>query len=275
MSYEFICTVEWEYNKAYTIFLSVTCFALPLIVTIVSYASVMKVACHQAHETLPVTVGEIEVALQVTPHYSPSILDVRATRKPIWQTDCFPDNIIKGETTAPISSNGNFLKYYLNDLELTKDNVILTENAIKLDASTIHRNGVKLDFSEKEAKVPFSNRAMSKKMSFLDLVKRKKRKNSIVPGNSLQKTRNNSTISRVDPVIFREDPNLYRLRSAWTSEELCGHEMGIISEENEEHGTRQNQTSLGDLARQREWMAVKMKNNKQNKERSEAVLQRR
>jgi len=271
LSYEFICTVQWEHNKAYTIFLSVTCFALPLIVTIVSYASVMKVACHQAHETLPITVGEIEVALQVTPHYSPSIPDVRITRKPIRQTDCFPDNIIKGETTAPISSNGTFLKYYLNDLELTKDNVILAQNPIKLDASTTQRNEVRLDLSEKEAKVAFSNRAMSKKMSFLDLVKRKKRKNSIVPGNSLQKTRNNSTIFRVNPEIFREDPNLYRLRSAWTSEELCGHELGIISEENGEHGTRRNQTSLGDLARVREWMAVKMK----NKEKSEAVLQRR
>ena len=267
MSYEFICTVQWEHNKAYTIFLSVTCFALPLIVTIVSYASVMKVACHQAHETLPITVGEIEVALQVTPHYSPSILDVRTTM----QTDCFPDNIVKGETTAPISSNGTFLKYYLNDLELTKDNVILAENPIKLDASTTQRNEVRLDFSEKEAKVAFSNRAMSKKMSFLDLVKRKKRKSSVVPGSSLQKTRNNSTIFRVNPEIFREDPNLYRLRSAWTSEELCGHELGIISEENGEHGTRHNQTSLGDLARLREWMAVKMK----NKEKSEAVLQRR
>lgn len=271
MSYEFICTVQWEHNKAYTIFLSVTCFALPLIVTIVSYASVMKVACHQAHETLPITVGEIEVALQVTPHCSPSIPDVKTTTKPIRQTDCFPDNIVKGETRAPISSNGTFLKYCLNDLELTKDNVILAENPIKLNASTTQRNEVRLDFSEKEAKVAFSNRAMSKKMSFLDLVKRKKRKNSIVPGNSLQKTRNNSTVSRVDPEIFLEDPNLYRLRSAWTSEELCGHELGIISEENGEHGTRHNQTSLGDLARLREWMAVKMK----NKEKSEAVLQRR
>lgn len=232
----------------------------------------MKVACHQAHETLPITVGEIEVALQVTPHYSPSIPDVRTARKPKRQTDCFPDNIVKGETTAPISSNGTFLKYYLNDLELTKDKVILAENPIKLDASTTQRNEVRLDFSEKEAKVAFSNRAMSKKMSFLDLVKGKKRKNSIVPGNSLKKSRNNSTISRVNPEIFREDPNLYRLRSVWTSEELCGHELGIISEENEEHhGTRHNQTSLGDLARLREWMAVKMK----NKEKSEAVLQRR
>ena len=231
----------------------------------------MKVACHQAHETLPITVGEIEVALQVTPHYSPSIPDVRTTRKPIRQTDCFPDNIVKGETTAPISSNGTSLKYYLNDLKLTKDKVMLAENPIKLDASTTPRSEVRLDFSEKEAKVAFSNRAMSKKMSFIDLVKRKKRKNSIVPGNSLQKTRNNSTISRVNPEIFREDPNLYRLRSVWTSEELCGHELGITSEENGKHGTRHNQTSLGDLARLREWMAVKMK----SKEKSEAVLQRR
>ena len=57
LSYEFICTVQWEYDKAYTIFLSVTCFMTPLIVTVVCYISVMKVACRQAREKPPVTVG--------------------------------------------------------------------------------------------------------------------------------------------------------------------------------------------------------------------------
>ena len=60
LSYEFICTVQWEYDKPYTIFLSVTCFVTPLILTIVCYASVTKVACSQARDEPSTTVGEIE-----------------------------------------------------------------------------------------------------------------------------------------------------------------------------------------------------------------------
>lgn len=59
LSYEFICTVQWEYNKAYTIFLSVTSFAVPLLVTVASYSGVMKVACHRVRETPLVKIGEI------------------------------------------------------------------------------------------------------------------------------------------------------------------------------------------------------------------------
>ena len=57
LPYEFICTVQWEYDKVYTIFLSVTCFVTPLIVTVVCYTGVMKVARRQAREKPPTTVG--------------------------------------------------------------------------------------------------------------------------------------------------------------------------------------------------------------------------
>ena len=73
MSYEYICTVQWEYDKPYTIFLCVTCFVIPLIVTVVCYASVMKVACHQAHEKPPTMVGEIEAEHSFTATYNQSI----------------------------------------------------------------------------------------------------------------------------------------------------------------------------------------------------------
>lgn len=57
LPYEFICTVQWEYDKAYTIFLSVTCFVTPLIVTVVCYSGVLRVARRQARDKPPVKVG--------------------------------------------------------------------------------------------------------------------------------------------------------------------------------------------------------------------------
>ncbi|KAL9965698.1 hypothetical protein ACROYT_G029536 [Oculina patagonica] len=62
LPYEFICTVQWEYDKPYTIFATVTCFVTPLIVTVVCYAGVMKVACHQSRERPPITVGRFSVS---------------------------------------------------------------------------------------------------------------------------------------------------------------------------------------------------------------------
>lgn len=50
-----------------------TCFVTPLIVTVVCYASVMKVACHQAHEKPPTMVGEIEAEHSFMATYNQSI----------------------------------------------------------------------------------------------------------------------------------------------------------------------------------------------------------
>ena len=65
MPYEFICTVQWEYDKAFTIFLSVTCFVTPLIVTVVCYSSVLRVARHQARVKPPVKVGSFSASKNV------------------------------------------------------------------------------------------------------------------------------------------------------------------------------------------------------------------
>lgn len=62
LPYEFICTVQWEYDKPYTIFLSVTCFVTPLIVTVVCYTSVMRVARRQAREKPPITIGRFSAS---------------------------------------------------------------------------------------------------------------------------------------------------------------------------------------------------------------------
>jgi len=62
LSYEFICTVQWEHDKAYTIFVWSLCFVGPLIVTVACYSSVMKVARQQAREKPLTTVARLSKA---------------------------------------------------------------------------------------------------------------------------------------------------------------------------------------------------------------------
>lgn len=57
MPYEFICTVQWESDKSYTIFLSATSFVTPVIVVVLCYSSVLKTARRKAREEPRVTVG--------------------------------------------------------------------------------------------------------------------------------------------------------------------------------------------------------------------------
>lgn len=57
LPYEFICTVQWEYDKVFTVFISVTCFVIPLIVTVVCYLSISRVAHRQARDKPPVNIG--------------------------------------------------------------------------------------------------------------------------------------------------------------------------------------------------------------------------
>lgn len=57
LPYEFICTVQWEYDKVFTVFISVTSFVIPLIVTVVCYLSISRVAQRQARDKPPVNIG--------------------------------------------------------------------------------------------------------------------------------------------------------------------------------------------------------------------------
>ena len=57
MPYEFICTVQWESDKSYTMFLSATSFVTPVIVVVLCYSSVLKTARRKAREEPRVTVG--------------------------------------------------------------------------------------------------------------------------------------------------------------------------------------------------------------------------
>ena len=62
LPYEFICTVQWEYDKAFTIFLTVTCFVTPLIVTVLCYSSILRVARRQARDKPPIKVGSFNAS---------------------------------------------------------------------------------------------------------------------------------------------------------------------------------------------------------------------
>ena len=57
LPYEFICTVQWEYDKVFTVFISVTSFVIPLIVTVVCYLSISRVAYRQVRDKPPVNIG--------------------------------------------------------------------------------------------------------------------------------------------------------------------------------------------------------------------------
>ena len=78
LPYEFICTVQWEYDKAFTIFLTVTCFVTPLIVTVLCYSSILRVARRQARDKPPIKVGSFN-ASERAPSAIPDVTISEAT----------------------------------------------------------------------------------------------------------------------------------------------------------------------------------------------------
>ena len=79
LPYEFICTIQWEYDKAFTIFVTVTSLVTPLIVTVVCYSSVLRVARRQARDKPPIKVG----SFSVSEHAHSAIPDVRVSKATI------------------------------------------------------------------------------------------------------------------------------------------------------------------------------------------------
>ena len=79
LPYEFICTIQWEYDKAFTIFVTVTSLVTPLIVTVVCYSSVLRVARRQARDKPPIKVG----SFSVSEHAHSAIPDVRVSEATI------------------------------------------------------------------------------------------------------------------------------------------------------------------------------------------------
>ena len=169
MSYEFICTVQWEHNRAYTIFLCVTSFVAPLFVTVVSYASVMKVACHQAHETLPAMVGVIKAELDhVTTHDSRVIADVRCARNNLKRVRCGTEKMTVEVRNGLSRSNDHFFESDWNDLA-SKDKAVKLNANLRAQKDT-HKE-IKRNLSKIEADVTASNCARSQTTVYGNLTK--------------------------------------------------------------------------------------------------------
>ena len=79
LPYEFICTVQFEYDKAFTIFVTVICLVTPLIVTVVCYSSILRVARRQARDKPPIMVG----SFSVSEHAHSAIPNVRVSEATI------------------------------------------------------------------------------------------------------------------------------------------------------------------------------------------------
>lgn len=59
MPYEFICTVQWEYDRSFTIAVWSSCFLAPVLVTVVCYSSIGRVAFKHAQERQTTLIGSL------------------------------------------------------------------------------------------------------------------------------------------------------------------------------------------------------------------------
>lgn len=315
LSYEFICTVQWEYSKPYSIFLCVTCFVTPLIVTVLCYASVMKVACYQARERPTATVGEIEAeggSYLATCNRSNDIPDVNNSvmeNGELRRAECTQENVIEKTKEKIGSSNINGC----NSLKaLAKNNgnvvVVTAEINTQMDSQKKAHEEVKgtvSNGSKQEPNVSGSSDAnglaiLSKTSTELENIlkrlpnvtrvwderavvlektvnfrAREKKANKM---NRSFLTQRNVSINPAS-AMSRENPAHFRPRGGWTRKDSFGPNLGIITEEKESKDLQESQmsaikartTSLGHLARVREWMGVRL----MNKEKTETILKRK
>ena len=301
--------MQWEYDKPYTIFLCVTCFVTPLIVTVVSYASVMKVACHQAHEKPPTMVGEIEAEHSFMATYNQSIHipdgdEPAMTDKKqmgigkIRRAELEPQSV--GEEAKSANSPCH------SDRESNSDgDMIFSAEINRQKQYNKKEKGPTLGFSTAFKQVLSDGNAqefMSKKSA--------KSKNQIAPDNferspnsvrvaneegipreiSTKFTERSKKARKMNLSVFTErndfinpagalsriHPTYSSERSGWIREKSFKSNLGIIPEEKERKDSpmshaRGGKISLGHLARVREWMCVRLT----NKEKTETVLKRK
>ncbi|KAL9965697.1 hypothetical protein ACROYT_G029535 [Oculina patagonica] len=294
LSYEFICTVQWEYNIPYTIFLCVTCFVTPLIVTFMCYASVMKVACHQARERPTTTVGEIEAehSYMATYNQTNDKQDVKnlavIDEKQIGNGHCH--NSLK----APTSNN--------------RDMVVTAEINTQIDSRKKEQEKAKNDFlngsnqepdvsgpSDAKGQAIISNKSTRPEhiLKRSTNVTRMWDERAMFRENPAKFTESNTQTKKVKLSVITErnvtinpagamsriNPAHSRSKSAWTRKGSFESKLGIISDENETQDLQESPissikartASVGYLARMKEWMAVRL----MNKEKTGAILERK
>ena len=321
LSYEFICTVQWEYNKPYTIFLCVTCFVTPLIVTVMCYASVMKVACHQARERPTTTVGEIEAehSYMATcnqsnddPAVNNSVMfdEGQTENAKLRRVECKQENVDE-KTKKEIRFTKRRCRNSLKDLASKNENLLVTAE-INTQMDSLKKEQEEVDFtsnSKQEAdmadprdtnpqtvigKTPTElnqiTRSVHKKSPNViretdEVAMFRKNPAKFIESNKQAQKTNLSVVTEghasINPAglmsgMHHEHP---RARSAWTREYSFGSKLGMIPEENETKDFQESPmslikrrtTSLGHLARMREWMAEHLMNN----EKTETILKRK
>ena len=271
MSYEYICTVQWEYDKPYTIFLCVTCFVTPLIVTVVCYASVMKVACHQAHEKPPTMVGEIEAEHSFMATYNQSIhtpdvdepamiddkqMGIGKIRRAEWQpqsaheeaksanSSCHSDRASNNNGDMIVPAEINTQKKY-NKKE--KGPTAYFSTAFKQEAKVSALSDGHAQEIMSERSVKSNNQTAPDKVERLPNCVRVANEEGIPLENSTKFTERNKKAMKMNPsvlaernvfinpsgVLCRIHPTYSRESSGWIREKSFKSKLGIIPEENE------------------------------------------
>lgn len=305
LSYEFICTVQWESSKAYTIFLSLSSFALPLIVTVLSYASVMRVACHQAHETPQLKVGQFE--RKVTSDgakENPFVLDVNELMKVEDKREnasLSERRYEKQELELSVMCNVTKKNKAEDDVENSKS-VWRDQRLQKQRKRTNVEKEVALDIEQpsEEITLPSLGQRSSSNDALLALRKALECQYADqvlnkVPCPEVSRTNEDSSLdesvmqgdpasesSRLDTKMLSEDPEMCRLRKACEDVDSSESDLGTTVKEDEKEVLRREglepdstpsntRLHVGHFARLREWMFLK----RTSKEMTDAVLHRK
>ena len=278
---------------------------MPLIVTVFSYASVMRVACHQAHETPQLKVGQIEQKVASDgPKENRFVLDVNELMKvgDKHENPCLSERRYeKQELELSVMCNmteknkveddveniksvwrdqrlqkrrerRNVEKEVVRHIEQQSDEIILPSLGQRNRSNdTLHALRMALECQYVDQglnKVPCPEVSCTNEDS--------SREERVMLGDPASES------FRLDTKVLSEDPEICRLRKAWKGVDLSESDVGTTVKEDEKEVSRREQLEpestksnttlyVGHFARAREWMFSK----KTSKEMTDAVLHRK
>lgn len=278
---------------------------MPLVVTVFSYASVMRVACHQAHETPQLKVGQIEqkftsdgakenpFVLGVNElmkvgdkHENPTLSERRHEEQELelslmcnmTETNKVEDDVenIKSvwgdQRLQKRRKRKNVEKEVALHIEQPREKIILPSLGQRNRSSdTLHALRMALECQYVDQvlnKVPCPEVSRTNEDS--------SREGKVMPGDPASES------SRLDTKVLSEDPEICRVRKAWKGIDSSESDVGTTVKEDEKEVSRREELEpesapsnttlhVGHFARAREWMFLK----KTSKEMTDAVLHRK
>lgn len=278
---------------------------MPLIVTVFSYASVMRVACHQAHETPHLKVGQIEQKVASDgAKENPFVLDVNELMKvgDKHENPCLSErrnekqelelsvvcNMTEENKVEDVVENMKSVwrvqrlqkrrertyveKVVVRHIEQPSDEIILPSLGQRNRCNdTLHALRMALDCKYVDQvlnKVPCPEVSRANEDS--------SREERVMLGDPASES------SRLDTKMLSEDPEICRLRKARKGVDLSESDVGTTVNEDEKEVSRREELEpestqsnmtlhVGHFARAREWMFSK----KTSKEMTDAVLHRK